>query len=140
MSIEELFYCYYYYYSTSYASLELPHLISSHLIIHFLLIYFLECEVKDVSNLSAYKNLTTLIVDKNNLINLEMFPVIKTLQTLWCNNNEIEDLVQFMNNVCKKFENLRYLSMMRNPACPSLMNISGRIYLSIYLSIWVFID
>ena len=102
--------------------------------------YFLECEVKDVSNLSAYKNLTTLIVDKNNLINLEMFPVIKSLQTLWCNNNEIEDLVQFMNNVCKKFENLRYLSMMRNPACPSLMNISGRIYLSIYLSIWVFID
>ena len=87
-----------------------------------------------------YRNRKSLFDWKVNLINLEMFPVIKTLQTLWCNNNEIEDLVQFMNNVCKKFENLRYLSMMRNPACPSLMNISGRIYLSIYLSGFLLIN
>lgn len=85
----------------------------------------IECEVQDVTNLRAYKNLNTLIVDKNNLTSLEIFPAIESLQTLCCNNNEIEDLVQFMDEVSVKFKNLRYLSMMRNPACPSLMSIEG---------------
>ena len=85
----------------------------------------IECEIKDVSNLCKYRNLTTLIVDKNKLRSLEIFPVIETLQTFCCNNNEIEDLVHFMDEVNEKFVNLKYLSMMRNPACPSLMNIEG---------------
>ena len=87
-----------------------------------------------MTNLGAYRNLSTLIIDKNNLTGLEIFPVIESLQTLWCNNNEIEDLVQFMDEVSKKFKNIKYLSMMRNPACPSLMSIEGMQIMSYYIS------
>ena len=74
-------------------------------------------------NLKTYKRWETLIIDKNNLSSIELIPKIETLQTLWCNNNEIEDLVNFMDHINEKFVNLKYLSMMRNPACPSLMDI-----------------
>ena len=36
-----------------------------------------------------------------------------------------DDLIEFMDHINKKFVNLKYLSMMRNPACPSLMSITG---------------
>ena len=82
-----------------------------------------ECCIKSLDNLKHYKRLETLIVDKNELTNICIFPEISTLCTLWCNNNLIEDLIQFMDDVITKFPNLKYLSMMRNPACPSLMSI-----------------
>ena len=72
------------------------------------------------------KNLTSLsilILDKNALTNIKSCPVIKSLHTLWCNNNQFEDLEEIINDIIERFPNLRYLSMMRNPCSPGLLDI-----------------
>eukprot|EP01041_Mallomonas_annulata_P002852 gene2852-5610_t len=86
---------------------------------------FTECEISNLQNLSYFKSLEILILDKNNIEDLRNCPQIPTLHTLWCNNNNIKDLPIFIDNVLEKFPNIRYLSIMRNPACNGLMNISN---------------
>ena len=34
---------------------------------------------------------------------------------------QIEELKDFMDAICKSFPNLRYLSMLKNPACPNFL-------------------
>ena len=72
----------------------------------------------DLGNLKGFAKLETLILDKNNLRDIEFCPPLSNLHTLWLNNNLIENLHMFMDQVSTKFINLKYLSMMRNPACP----------------------
>ena len=51
-----------------------------------------ECDCNATSgleNLAKYRRLDTLIVDKNRLTSIEKLPEIESLQTFWCNNNEI---------------------------------------------------
>ena len=72
-----------------------------------------EVDLESFRNLEHFSQLTTLILDKNYLPGLSDCPVIPTLETLWINNNAIEDLPSFMDECCAKFPNLRYLSMMR---------------------------
>ena len=48
---------------------------------------------------------------------------MEKVHTLWCNNNQISDLPTFLDSIQIKFPNLKFLSMMRNPACPGLMDL-----------------
>lgn len=86
------------------------------------LFWFLVC--RDLTNISLFSYLETLILDKNELTDLSLCPSIPTLRTLWFNNNNVNDLPAFMDEVVAKFPSLQYLSVMRNPACPGLMNIT----------------
>lgn len=80
---------------------------------------------RDLTGLSVFSSLDSLVLDKNELMDLNTCPSIPTLKTLWVNNNNICDLVSFMDEVVNKFPNLEYISMMRNPCSPGLMDLSS---------------
>lgn len=67
--------------------------------------------------------LSILILDKNELTSIKSCPVIKTLHTLWLNNNQFHDLEEIVNDIIERFPKLQYLSMMRNPCSPGLLDI-----------------
>jgi len=75
--------------------------------------------ILNVTNIEKFKQLTSLVLDNNQLQSVQEFPPIPTLQTLWVNNNQVSDLKGFMDCVVKSFPNLTYLSMLKNPACPN---------------------
>lgn len=67
----------------------------------------------------AWPALTELILDKNQLSSLTgLSNAIPSLTTLWLNNNAVSDLETLLDQLEKLTPNLRYLSMMRNPAVP----------------------
>lgn len=67
----------------------------------------------------AWPALTELILDKNQLSSLTgLSNSIPSLTTLWLNNNAVSDLELLLDQLEKLAPNLRYLSMMRNPAVP----------------------
>ncbi|CAM9181900.1 unnamed protein product [Ascophyllum nodosum] len=82
-----------------------------------------ECELQSFSYLQCFPLLQTLVLDKNDLEDIKECPTIPTLTTLWINNNKVADLPEFLNQVLDRFPRLTDLSMMRNPACPGLMDI-----------------
>ena len=84
-----------------------------------------ETSMRNFENLRYFSQVETIVLDKNGLSDISTCPELKTLRTLWCNNNEISDLPAFLDDICKKFPNLQYLSLMRNPACPGLMDIAN---------------
>jgi len=75
-----------------------------------------------VDNLEGFTRLTNLVLDNNLLTSRQNFPVIPTLETLWVNNNKIDDIETFLTVVSKSFPNLTYLSLLKNPACPNFFN------------------
>lgn len=85
---------------------------------------FTECRLRQFKNLKYFSSLEVLILDKNELENLDTCPSIPSLHTLWCNNNKISDLETFIGEIGIKFPRIKYLSMMRNPACPGLMDLT----------------
>jgi len=82
-----------------------------------------ETNIRNFDNLRFFTKVETVILDKNGLSDLSTCPALPTLHTLWVNNNNISDLPAFFDDVSKKFPALQYLSMMRNPGCPGLMDI-----------------
>ena len=46
---------------------------------------------------------------------MQSCPTLPKLQTLWCNNNKISNLHDFLDEVVQKFPRIKYLSLMRNP-------------------------
>ena len=70
-----------------------------------------------------FESLQTLVIDHNNLTSISHCPTIITLKTLWCNNNQILNLSEFLDEVANKFPNLQHLSIMRNPCTPSLADL-----------------
>ncbi|CBJ30549.1 conserved unknown protein [Ectocarpus siliculosus] len=82
-----------------------------------------ECDLKSFSNLVCFPSLQTLVLDKNDLEDIKACPTIPTLTTLWFNNNRVADLPAFLDQVLERFPLISDLSMMRNPACPGLMDI-----------------
>jgi len=75
--------------------------------------------IRKITNIEKFKQLTSLVLDNNQLEGAQDFPSIPTLQTLWVNNNQIADIKGFLDCVVKSFPNLTYLSMLKNPACPN---------------------
>eukprot|EP00164_Ancoracysta_twista_P003576 GFYU01004775.1.p1 GENE.GFYU01004775.1~~GFYU01004775.1.p1 ORF type:complete len:229 (+),score=74.00 GFYU01004775.1:100-786(+) len=68
--------------------------------------------------LASFTYLTDLILDKNGLQDLSACPIVPSVQTLWVNNNDINDLDKFLATLTDKFPNVHYLSMFNNPAAP----------------------
>ena len=76
----------------------------------------------DLRFLFEFPNLTTLILDKNQIGSKFIIPPMPLLTTLWVNHNKIENLVVFIENLQMFCPNLKYLSMMNNKAAPSYFN------------------
>ena len=62
-----------------------------------------------------FTKIETLVLDKNDLTTIASCPVLHKVHTLWCNNNKVTDLEKFLTEICQRFPNLQYLSLMRNP-------------------------
>ena len=82
-----------------------------------------ETGIKNLENIQHFKQLQTLVLDKNNLIDIKTLPTLSNLNTLWVNNNNIIDLPEFMDIIVNNCPNLKYLSIMRNPCTGGLMDI-----------------
>lgn len=81
-----------------------------------------DCKIKYLESLSNFTSLNVLILDHNGIEDISNCPTIRTLETLWCNNNEISKLASFLNNCADKFPTLKHLSIMRNPSVPDIHN------------------
>jgi Leucine-rich repeat len=76
----------------------------------------------DLRFLIDWPNLRTLIVDKNRLTSNLKLPHLNCLHTLWINENHITNLTVFLQTLIQHCPQLKYLSMMKNPAAPSFFN------------------
>ena len=81
-----------------------------------------ENRLDDLRFLTEFPNLQTLIVDKNRVTSNVKIPPLNRLHTLWINQNEITNLSVFIQTLAKHCPQVRYLSMMKNPAAPSFFN------------------
>ena len=79
-----------------------------------------ECGIRRLDNLVYFSSLDCLVLDHNELESIFSIPPIPSLTTLWCNNNCIRSLNIFLMEVQEKFPRINYLSLMRNPAVPSI--------------------
>ena len=76
------------------------------------------------AGLEAFSRVHTLVLDKNGLRSCAGFPRMPAVSTLWFNNNEISDVVSFLDEVARAWPNVAYLSTMRNPCSPPLVCVS----------------
>ena len=75
-------------------------------------------------HIPLFTKLSTLILDGNGLGDMADCLPMPTVRTLWFNNNKVDDLERFLDQVCALFPDLDYLSMMRNPACPGFLDLT----------------
>jgi len=73
------------------------------------------------AGLAAFSRVHTLVLDKNGLRGCAGFPPMPAVTTLWFNNNEVADVVSFLDEVARAFPGVTYLSCMRNPCSPPLV-------------------
>ncbi|UJR15450.1 hypothetical protein I4U23_002393 [Adineta vaga] len=81
-----------------------------------------ENNLEDLRFLIDFSNLQTLILDKNRINSNVKIPHLDMLHTLWINHNQINNLSVFIQTLAKHCPQLKYLSMMNNPAAPSFFN------------------
>ncbi|XP_022084922.1 leucine-rich melanocyte differentiation-associated protein-like [Acanthaster planci] len=79
-------------------------------------------QISDLRCLESFSKVHTLILDNNNIKSHVKFPSLPSVTTLWVNRNRISNLTVFVETVSRAFPDLRYLSMMNNPAAPSFFN------------------
>ncbi|XP_060062562.1 leucine-rich melanocyte differentiation-associated protein-like [Ylistrum balloti] len=79
-------------------------------------------KISDLRFLIDYPQLTTLILDHNQIGSHVKMPSMNKLHTLWLNHNKITNLSTFIATLVKSCPNLRHLSMMNNEAAPSFFN------------------
>jgi len=75
--------------------------------------------LKRLKNLEKFTILDSLVLDINKIDGTDPFPSVPTLKTLCINDNKVEDIQTFVENVQKAFPNLTYLSLLKNPCCPN---------------------
>ena len=80
--------------------------------------------MKSWESLAEFTALDTLILDGNGLDGLEGCPKLPTVKTLWFNNNRVEDIQAFLDQVCERCPDLSYLSLMRNPGSPGFVDFT----------------
>jgi hypothetical protein len=69
-----------------------------------------ENELASPAGLAAFSRVHTLVLDKNGLRGCAGFPVMPAVTTLWFNNNEVVDVVGFLDDVARAFPAVTYLS------------------------------
>ncbi|KAK7101350.1 leucine-rich melanocyte differentiation-associated protein-like [Littorina saxatilis] len=79
-------------------------------------------KVSDLRFLTEFPQLTTLVVDDNQITSQVKVPFLPKLHTLWLNHNRIKNLGMFVSTLASNCPNLRILSMMNNEAAPSFFN------------------
>ncbi|KAM9335622.1 leucine-rich melanocyte differentiation-associated protein [Symphorus nematophorus] len=72
--------------------------------------------------LGQLEKLSTLILDCNNYTSHIKFPYMPSVTTVCINKNKINNLPVFVEEIRRKFPNIRILSMMNNEAAPSYFN------------------
>ncbi|KPP61489.1 hypothetical protein Z043_120406 [Scleropages formosus] len=78
--------------------------------------------LEDPALLGELEKLSTLILDCNNYSSHVKFPFMSSITTVWINKNRITNLPIFVEEIRRKFPNIRILSMMNNEAAPSYFN------------------
>ncbi|KAJ8385250.1 hypothetical protein AAFF_G00191270 [Aldrovandia affinis] len=78
--------------------------------------------LEDPALLGELELLSTLILDCNNYNSHVKFPYMPSITTVWINKNKIGNLPIFVEEICRKFPNIKILSMMNNEAAPSYFN------------------
>jgi Leucine-rich repeat (LRR) protein len=81
-----------------------------------------ENHLDDLRFLIELPNLRTLILDKNRINSNVKIPRLDMLHTIWINHNQIANLSVFIQTLVTQCPQLKYLSMMNNPAAPSFFN------------------
>eukprot|EP00759_Apiculatamorpha_spiralis_P023126 PhF_6_TR27005/c0_g1_i3/m.39429 len=71
----------------------------------------------DLSNLSSFRSLETLVLDNNELTSLDSLPELPRLITLWINKNSLKDIEGVLSVIAKRCPRLQYLSLLGNPCC-----------------------
>jgi len=72
--------------------------------------------------LGQLERLSTLILDCNNYTAHVKFPYMPSVAAVCINKNRITNLPVFVDEIRRKFPNIRILSMMNNEAAPSYFN------------------
>uniref|UniRef100_A0A665UP45 Leucine rich repeat containing 72 n=1 Tax=Echeneis naucrates TaxID=173247 RepID=A0A665UP45_ECHNA len=72
--------------------------------------------------LGQLEKLSTLILDCNNYTSHVKFPYMPSVTTVCINKNKINNLPVFVEEIQRKFPNIKILSMMNNDAAPSYFN------------------
>ncbi|XP_070786363.1 leucine-rich melanocyte differentiation-associated protein [Enoplosus armatus] len=72
--------------------------------------------------LGQLEKLSTLILDCNNYTSHIKFPYMASVTTVCINKNKINNLPVFVEEIRRKFPNIKILSMMNNEAAPSYFN------------------
>jgi hypothetical protein len=82
--------------------------------------------------LKGFVSLKTLNFDYNHFSSLSSFPIIEPLDTLSLNCNRLEGIERFINELSVRFPNLRHLSLLNNPCCPTLNPHATEVDISYY--------
>ncbi|XP_017285744.1 leucine-rich repeat-containing protein 72 isoform X2 [Kryptolebias marmoratus] len=72
--------------------------------------------------LGRLEKLSTLILDCNNYTAHVKFPYLPSVTAVCINKNKINNLPVFVEEIRRKFPNIKILSMMNNEAAPSYFN------------------
>jgi len=79
-------------------------------------------KIVELRHLRGFTRLETLVLDNNQITSHSRFPKLPTLLNLCVNSNQISNLSTFIENIVESLPNLKYLSMLRNEACPNYFN------------------
>lgn len=79
-------------------------------------------EIKDLSFLTHFRHLNTLILDKNVQPDERTLPTLPNLELLWLNHCDIINLQNWIYRIRECCPSLKYLSLMGNPGATSSFN------------------
>jgi len=78
--------------------------------------------IKELTALKGFPVLETLVLDHNEVTSHTKFPLMPKLHTLWVNSNKISNLILFIDKLASSTPHLKFLSMLKNEACPNFFN------------------
>lgn len=76
--------------------------------------------LSSLHNLEHFPNIRELQLDRNQITSLDDIPKLNQLTTLWLNNNQLNDVDRLITVLQRQCPRLEWLSLLRNPVCPSV--------------------